>query len=498
MSAPGRSSANAERRDVARDVADAGMADKAEDWVKLAILSLVMLASLAASFTHMKHWTMRWMPDDTPDWFGWANAVISELVPLGATLSLRKRLRQGKPLWSYALVVLLAGALLSLAAQLSAVGADASLSAKFLAALPAIAFLLLSKLVLGDLDSGRRYAEIEADRQRDAEQTAARHAEQLRQAQVEIATARRAQAEAEEHAQAETARAEAEIAAGAEAEIRAAEAARRAETEAAARAETEARAEAEIAAHQQAAGEAAAAATAAERRAQAAAEAARLAEGRLAEARDAADRAAAARVAAEQAAAEQVRQLITAGEQAERDHRRHIAALREQAHQAEVRAAELAEALRAAEVQRDHVQQWGDRQAAARAAVEQLRQTLIGERDAALGEVERLRRSLARAQEQQTRPEIGGRARAEITRPAGRKSLAAVAAPLPADLPEVETVRPETVALVLAARAQHPAATQAELSGLTGVSDRTIRKVINAVPAEVVGRVLALTEGRVA
>src|SRR5207237_4632697 len=73
-------------------------ADKVEDTVKLVVLVAIMGAALAASFTHMKDWTLHWMPEGTPEWFGWANAVISELLPLVATLSLRKRLRQGKKL----------------------------------------------------------------------------------------------------------------------------------------------------------------------------------------------------------------------------------------------------------------------------------------------------------------------------------------------------------------------------------------------------------------
>src|SRR4051794_7890864 len=78
-------------------------AEKVEARIKLAILGVIMVASLAASFTHMRDWTMHWMPVGTPGWFGWANATISELVPLVATLSLRKRMHDGKSIWSYPL-----------------------------------------------------------------------------------------------------------------------------------------------------------------------------------------------------------------------------------------------------------------------------------------------------------------------------------------------------------------------------------------------------------
>ncbi|WP_025620663.1 hypothetical protein [Salinispora cortesiana] len=312
------------------DVPAGSRADKVEDTIKVVILMAIMAAALAAAFTHMKDWTMEWMPEGTPEWFGWANAVISELLPLVATLSLRKRLRQGKKLWSYALVVLLAGAVLSLAAQLSAVGSDASWSAMFLACLPSLAFLFLSKLVLGDLDGGRKHAEIVAERQRRAAAEAQARAEEVRVARAETAAARAAQAEAETTARAEAARAEAETAARAEAETALAEAETRAAAEAEARAEIEASTEAEIAtcAEAETQARADADAEAAQQRAVEAVQAQRLAEGRLAEARDAADRAAAARMLAEQTCAEQVRVLTEVSEQAERDSQQALAEAR--------------------------------------------------------------------------------------------------------------------------------------------------------------------------
>ncbi|MFJ8691033.1 coiled-coil domain-containing protein [Micromonospora wenchangensis] len=479
---------SAETTPAGADVPVGSRADKVEDTVKLVILVAIMLAALAASFTHMKDWTLHWMPHDTPQWFGWANAVISELLPLVATLSLRKRLRQGKSLWSYALAVLLAGAVLSLAAQLSAVGANASWSARFLACLPSLAFLFLSKLVMGDLDSGRKHAEIEAERQRQAAAEAARRAEEVRAARAETAAARRAQAEAEEAARVETARAEAETAARVAAETRA-------RVGAETRAEIEAAAEAEIAGHAAAAAEAAEAVRVAERRAAAETEAARLAEGRLVEARDAADRAAAARVVAEQTAAAQVRTLTDAAEQAERDHQDALAEARVDARAAQEQAAELDEAVRALRAQLDQAQRFAEQQATARAIAEQESQAIKDARDGLVNELERTRRALARAQE---RAESGGTRQPEIVRPAARKSLASAPATLPDNLPEVDKVRPETVALILAARAENPNATQAELAEITTISDRTIRRVLNAVPAEIVGQVLELTSGRVA
>ena len=482
---------------------DDGRADKVEDTIKLVILAAIMLAALAASFTHMKDWTMTWLPPQTPEWFGWANAVISELIPLASTLSLRKRLRQGKPLMSYALFILLGGAVLSLAAQLSAVGADASLSAKFLAALPSIAFLFLSKLVMGDLDSGRKHAEIEADRERRLAAERKTQAEVLQASRAETAAARRELAETVKALQAETARIVAETAARADAETRAEQEALRAETEAETRAEISARAEAEISARAEAVAQAQEAARVAEQRAAEQSEAARLAEGRLAEARDAADRAAAARTLAEQQLTEQMQQVTTVAEQVERALQEQIDVLTEQSLQAEARVDELTEQLRVVELQRDEAQAFAERQAAARVRAETDIEAAVEARDAAVAEADRLRQRLARQAEIRPRrlAEISAGPGAQISQVSGRKPLAAVTAfpvELTDELPTVEKVAPETVARILAARAQNPTAGTTELAELTGISDRTCRRVVNAVPADVVANVLALTASRVA
>ncbi|MFG1955409.1 hypothetical protein [Micromonospora sp. NPDC048830] len=326
-----------------------------------------------------------------------------------------------------------------------------------------------------------------------AAEEAARQAEEVRAAWAETVAARAAQAEAEKAARAETARAETETAARVEAETRAVEAETRAQAEAETRAEIEAATEAEIADHVRAVAEAREAAKAAEQRAAAEAESARLAEGRLAEARDAADRAAAGRAIAERTAAERVRTLTDAAEQAERDYQDALAEARVDARAAQDQAAALDETVRALRAQLDEAQRFAERQAAARALAEQESQAIKDARDGLVNELERTRRALARAQ-----AEIGAGRQPEILRPAGRKSVAAVPAELPANLPDVDKVRPETVAIVLAARAENPDAKQAQLAEITGISDRTIRKVLNAVPAEIAGRVLELASGHVA
>jgi hypothetical protein len=84
-------------------------------------------------------------PAGTGGWFGWANAVISELTPTAAGLDIRRRKRQHRSI-AYPMTVLIAAAALSLAAQVAE--ATPSPTGWLLAAVPALAFLALSKLVL--------------------------------------------------------------------------------------------------------------------------------------------------------------------------------------------------------------------------------------------------------------------------------------------------------------------------------------------------------------
>lgn len=115
-----------------------------EGLVLVVILLTVAGAAGWASFTHVHDWTMRHVPDGTPDAFGWVNAIISELVPVAAFLVIRRRRRTDQPT-GYPVVLLIAAALLSLAAQLAV--ADKSPSGWLLSAVPALAFMALVKLV---------------------------------------------------------------------------------------------------------------------------------------------------------------------------------------------------------------------------------------------------------------------------------------------------------------------------------------------------------------
>src|SRR4051794_20098075 len=118
---------------------------RAETAAQVAILLLVGSMAGAASFTHVHDWTMDNSPAGTGDWFGWANAVISELTPSAAALEIRRRQRLGQPI-GYPLAVLIASAALSIGAQLAV--AKPGLSGGLIAAVPALAFLALTKLIV--------------------------------------------------------------------------------------------------------------------------------------------------------------------------------------------------------------------------------------------------------------------------------------------------------------------------------------------------------------
>ncbi|WP_406077675.1 hypothetical protein [Micromonospora sp. NBC_00858] len=127
--------------------APATRAARWEGHALVAIVVLVGLAAGAASFTHVHDWTMANSPDNTPGWFGWANAVISELVPVASLLTIRRRKRTGASI-GYPMTLLIVFAGFSLAAQLGVAVGHVGPSGWLLSAVPALAFMALVKLVL--------------------------------------------------------------------------------------------------------------------------------------------------------------------------------------------------------------------------------------------------------------------------------------------------------------------------------------------------------------
>lgn len=122
-------------------------AGDAEDTAQALILALVAGMAGAGSFTHVHDWTMRNVPPGTGSWFGWANAVITELVPAAAGIEIRRRKRQHPPRpVAYPMTILIADAVISIVVQLS--DGLHTLAGGVAFALPALAFLALTKLVL--------------------------------------------------------------------------------------------------------------------------------------------------------------------------------------------------------------------------------------------------------------------------------------------------------------------------------------------------------------
>lgn len=120
------------------------------DQIEGAVLVIILLTvggfAGAATFTHVHDWTMDNSPPSTGDWFGWANAVVSELVPIAALLVMRQRRRAGQPILYPAFLLVLALAL-SITAQLAV--AKPGLSGGIVSVVPALFFAALAKLVLG-------------------------------------------------------------------------------------------------------------------------------------------------------------------------------------------------------------------------------------------------------------------------------------------------------------------------------------------------------------
>jgi peptidoglycan/LPS O-acetylase OafA/YrhL len=114
--------------------------------VLLAILLAVGGFAGAASFTHVHDWTMDNSPDNTGDWFGWANAVISELVPVASLLVIRRRRRRGQSI-VYPAFLLVVALTLSITAQLAV--AKPGFWGGLVSVIPALAFAALAKLIIG-------------------------------------------------------------------------------------------------------------------------------------------------------------------------------------------------------------------------------------------------------------------------------------------------------------------------------------------------------------
>ncbi|MFC3383342.1 hypothetical protein [Couchioplanes azureus] len=120
--------------------------DRLQDGILLVIVLLTGLMAGAASFHHVHEFTINNSPKNTADWFGWANAVICELIPTACLIEIGRR-RRHDPQASvrYPMALLVAAVAVSLTAQLAV--AKPSVFGWMVSALPALAFFAVSKLV---------------------------------------------------------------------------------------------------------------------------------------------------------------------------------------------------------------------------------------------------------------------------------------------------------------------------------------------------------------
>jgi hypothetical protein len=119
---------------------------RVEGVVQVVIMLAVAAMAGAASFRHVHDWTMHNSPIGTGDWFGWANAMVSELIPLAAGLEARRRHRLYGRAGVYPIALIIGAVALSLTGQLAE--AKPGLSGWIISAVPALGFLALVKLVL--------------------------------------------------------------------------------------------------------------------------------------------------------------------------------------------------------------------------------------------------------------------------------------------------------------------------------------------------------------
>ncbi len=116
--------------------------ERAEGVVQVLIMLAIGAMAGAASFTHVHDVTVA---HGQPHWIGWANATVVELMSIALGLELRRRARTRRPTLFVA-SALVFFVLVSLAAQV--VEAEPTVIGWLAAALPAIGFLVLAKVVL--------------------------------------------------------------------------------------------------------------------------------------------------------------------------------------------------------------------------------------------------------------------------------------------------------------------------------------------------------------
>lgn len=115
---------------------------RVEGSLQVLILLVIGCMAAAASFTHVHNVAAA---HGQGGWLAWADAVVLELMSIATGLEIRRRHRGGQPA-GFVLGVLIAAVALSLSAQV--VEAERSVVGWLAAALPALGFLALVKIVL--------------------------------------------------------------------------------------------------------------------------------------------------------------------------------------------------------------------------------------------------------------------------------------------------------------------------------------------------------------
>jgi hypothetical protein len=130
---------NADNRSLSRGV-------RVESGVQVVILVVVGLMAGAASFRHVHDWTMRYSLPGTGSWFGWVNAMVTELIPTASGLEARRRKRTVGKAGRYPIALIVGAMILSLLGQFAE--AQRSVYGFIVAAIPAVGFVALVKLIL--------------------------------------------------------------------------------------------------------------------------------------------------------------------------------------------------------------------------------------------------------------------------------------------------------------------------------------------------------------
>jgi Protein of unknown function (DUF2637) len=116
--------------------------ERLEGVAQVTIMLVIGGMAGAASFTHVHDVAIA---HGRPDWIGWADAVVVELMSIALGLELRRRARTLRPT-GFVLTALVLFIAASLSAQV--VEAEPSVIGWLAAALPALGFLVLAKVVL--------------------------------------------------------------------------------------------------------------------------------------------------------------------------------------------------------------------------------------------------------------------------------------------------------------------------------------------------------------